>query len=244
MIGVTHTINLSKRLSTIASFISTGTYFADIGSDHAYLPCYVCLHDRTITAIAGEINEGPYNSALETVRSYDLESHVKVRLGDGLEVIKNEQVQEVVIAGMGGSLIKNILTSGNQQLEKVSRIITQPNIGEENVRIWFMHNGYTLIDEQIIEENNLYYEILVGEKGNKKSPYQKEIEAKQLFFGPILLKNQSEQFLNKWTFNRKKYEQIIKDMKHAKHKDEAKIKQFETKLAWITEVVENDSQSK
>jgi len=241
---VAHPIILSKRLSTVASFISTGTYFADIGSDHAYLPCYVCLNDPTITAIAGEVNERPYKSALETVRSYKLKDHVNVRLGDGLDVIKNEQVGEIVLAGMGGSLIKNILTNGKQQLEPVNRIIAQPNIGADNVRKWFMRNGYTLTDEKIIEDNNLFYEVIVGEKGNKKSPYQKEIEAKQLFFGPVLLRERSVQFLNKWALHQKKYEQIISDMKQATLKDEAKIKHFETKLAWITEVLENDGQSK
>ncbi|HLS59592.1 MAG TPA: tRNA (adenine(22)-N(1))-methyltransferase TrmK [Virgibacillus sp.] len=237
-------MKLSKRLSTVASFISTKTYFADIGSDHAYLPCYVCSNDRTVTAIAGEVNKGPYKSALATVRSYDLESHIKVKLGDGLDVIKNEQVVEVVLAGMGGALIKNILTNGKEQLDPVNRIIAQPNIGEENVRQWFMRNDYILTDEKIIEENNLFYEIVVGEKGNKKSPYQKEIEAKQLFFGPFLLRDRSTEFLNKWTLNQRKYEQTISDMKQAKHKDESKIKQFETKLAWIKEVVEDGGQNK
>ena len=165
-------------------------------------------------------------------------------MGDGLDVIKNEQVVEVVLAGMGGALIKNILTNGKEQLDPVNRIIAQPNIGEENVRQWFMRNDYILTDEKIIEENNLFYEIVVGEKGNKKSPYQKEIEAKQLFFGPFLLRDRSTEFLNKWTLNQRKYEQTISDMKQAKHKDESKIKQFETKLAWIKEVVEDGGQNK
>src|SRR5690625_254647 len=104
---VTDAINLSKRLTTIATFLPSGAYFADIGSDHAYLPCYVCIHDKEARAIAGEVNEGPYNSACETVKAYELNNQIEVRLGDGLHVIDNEQIKQVVIAGMGGSLIRS-----------------------------------------------------------------------------------------------------------------------------------------
>src|SRR5699024_6975282 len=104
--------NFSNRLKTIASFLSTGTFFADIGTDHAYLPCYVCLNDKQARAIAGEVNEGPYQSACETVRSHHLTEQIEVRKGDGLHVLKQDPVDELVIAGMGGALITNILNNG------------------------------------------------------------------------------------------------------------------------------------
>src|SRR5690625_3858580 len=101
-------IKLSKRLQKIADIITKGSYFVDIGSDHAYLPCFVCLSDPTTKAIAGEVREGPYERALETVNYYQLGDQIQVRLGNGLNVI-DENVNEVVIAGMGGSLISKII---------------------------------------------------------------------------------------------------------------------------------------
>lgn len=91
-------IKLSKRLKMVASFISEGTFFADIGSDHAYLPCYICLKDEKARAIAGEVREGPYKRAEETVAAYQLSDKVEVRLGDGLQIINSDEgVKELVV---------------------------------------------------------------------------------------------------------------------------------------------------
>src|SRR5690625_3177737 len=128
-------IQLSERLYRIAKLLRPGTIFADIGSDHAYLPCYVCLQDDKTIANAGEVAEGPYNRARQTVEQYELTDRVDVRLGNGLEVIqKNDLVCEVVIAGMGGSLISTILSEGNDKLLQIDRLILQPNNNERRVR--------------------------------------------------------------------------------------------------------------
>lgn len=238
---MTVTINLSKRLKTIASFLPEGSFFADIGSDHAYLPCYVCLKDQNAKAIAGEINEGPFKSAYETVISYKLNNQIQVRLGDGLAVIGNEPIKQIVIAGMGGSLITNILNNGKTYLDHVKRIIVQPNIGEKNVRKWFLENNFTIVNEVIIEENEHVYEILVADKGINNQLYSDQALDKQLFFGPILLNEKSPVFLKKWIFQQKKLQQIITQMKQATIQNKEKIKQLEQELHWIEEVICNDN---
>lgn len=234
-----YTINLSKRLAMIASFLPEGAFFADIGSDHAYLPCYVCLEDRTAKAIAGEVNEGPYQSACETVATYALTDQIEVRLGNGLEVLENASVNQVVVAGMGGSLITNILNEGKNFLIDVERIIVQPNIGEKNVRKWFLENDFTMIQEIIVEENDHLYEILVAEKGNKDQPYSDNLE-KELFFGPILLKEKSKVFLKKWRIQKEKSKKVIEQMKQATVQNNEKIQQLERELHWIEEVINDE----
>lgn len=237
---MTDTINLSKRLKTIASFLPRGAYFADIGSDHGYLPCYVCLHDRDARALAGEVNEGPYKSACETVNTYHLQEQIQVKLGDGLEVLKNEPIKQVVIAGMGGSLITQILKDGKKYLTHVDRIIVQPNIGEKNVRKWFLDNDFTIINEVIVEENKHSYEIIVAEQGVKDPIYSKEMLEKQLLFGPFLLQEKSPDFLNKWALQKEKLQQIILQMKQAAIQNKAKIAQLEQELHWIEEVIHDE----
>ncbi len=231
------TINLSKRLKIIASFLPQGAFFADIGSDHAYLPCYVCLRDKDARAIAGEVNEGPYKNACETVATFDLASQIEVRLGDGLEVLENDPIKQIVIAGMGGSLITKILNDDKSGLKQVKRIIAQPNIGEKNVRKWFLENNFTIISETIVEENEHLYEILVADKGADDFAYIDQELEKQLFFGPLLLKEKSSAFLKKWGLQQKKLQQIIEQMKEATVQDEKKINQFEQELLWIEEVI-------
>lgn len=237
---MTDILNLSKRLTTIASYLPQGAFFADIGSDHAYLPCYVCLHDKTARSIAGEVNVGPFKSAYETVSAYDLADRIKVRLGDGLKVLEKDPVKQVVIAGMGGSLITRILNEGKPYLNDVKRIIAQPNIGEINVRKWFLENKYTIIQETIVEENEHLYEILVADKGIKDLAYTDQEREKQLFFGPILLKEKSPVFIKKWKLQQEKLQQIILQMKEATVQNEEKIKQFEQELKWIKEVTNHE----
>jgi len=233
-------LNLSDRLTKVASFLPEGANFADIGSDHAYLPSYVCLHDKTAKAIAGEVNEGPYLSAIETVKAFQLQGQVEVRLGDGLEIVKENEVKQIVIAGMGGSLIKSILDRGKSRLVNVQRIIAQPNVDARNVRTWFLENHYHLSDEVILEENGHTYEILVADKSSH-SLYNDDMLEKELLFGPILLKNKSVVFRNKWQLEHDKLSKIILQMKNASNPDFTKIQRFEQELAWMKEVLYDEA---
>lgn len=237
---MTYTINLSNRLKTVASFLPKGAFFADIGSDHAYLPSYVCLQDPKAKAIAGEVNQGPYESAVQTVQYFNLQDQIKVCLGDGLDVLKDKQVNQLTIAGMGGSLIANILKRGAEDLTTIDRIIVQPNIGGKNVRRWFLDNDFTLTNEVIIEENDHIYEILVADKGVEESFYQDNLKEKQLLFGPIFLKKRPDLFKKKWRLQQIKLQQIIKQMTQAKVQNKEKIKQFKQELDWIQEVTKHD----
>lgn len=237
---MTHIINLSNRLMTVASFLPEGAFFADIGSDHAYLPCYVCLNDSSARAIAGEVNQGPYESAAEAVASFQLSNQINVCLGDGLEVLANTQVKQITIAGMGGSLITDILQRGKGYLNSVERIIVQPNIGERNVRKWFLENNFAITHEVIIEENDHIYEILVADQGVEETPYINDLLEKQLTFGPLLLREKSTLFYKKWRIQHKKLAQVISQMKQATVKNEEKIGRLQRELDWIQEVIDDD----
>ncbi|SHF68601.1 tRNA (adenine(22)-N(1))-methyltransferase [Ornithinibacillus halophilus] len=231
-----NSINLSERLQTVASFLPQGANFADIGSDHAYLPCYVCLKDVKASAIAGEVNEGPFNSANETVKQFGLEDKVEVRLGDGLQVIKKDEVDQVVIAGMGGALIRSILEDGKEKLECVETIIAQPNVDESSVRKWFMANHYEIVEETILEENGHIYEIIVG----RLVEQPKQLSEKELLFGPILLQHKTEEFFLKWKSEREKRSRVINQLKTAKSDQQEKLNHFNKELKWIEEVLADE----
>ncbi|UWE02813.1 tRNA (adenine(22)-N(1))-methyltransferase [Laceyella sacchari] len=156
---------LSERLKTIASFIPDHKRVADIGGDHALLLTLVAKENRLQKGIVGEINRGPHQNASERVKLADLTNLIDVRLGDGLAVIQPGEVEVVVIAGMGGALIASILEQGKDKLAGVERLILQPNIGESRVRCWLEENGFRLVEETIVEEAGIYYEILVAEPG-------------------------------------------------------------------------------
>lgn len=231
-------VNLSKRLKRVFDYIPEGTKLADIGSDHAYLPCYAVLNKRCTSAIVGEITEGPYNSARSTIRQSGLEGIVEARMGDGLEVLVPNEVDVITIAGMGGALISSILENGKEKLEGVETLVLQPNIGAHQIRNWLDKEGYSLVEEDILEEDGKIYEILVASKSSLNSAYseQKEME---LFIGPHLLKNKNDAFMKRWKHEKNNFERILSQLESAKQTEESvqKIKEVEQKLQWIKEVL-------
>lgn len=227
---------LSERLKMIAKYLKDPILFADIGSDHAYLPTYVCKQNKTARAIAGELNKGPYERALQTVRENDLEDRIQVRQGNGLEIIDHsDEVNQVVIAGMGGKLIRNILEAGKQKLHNVSRVVLQPNLDAPIVRQWLHHHHFQISDEAIIEEDGYIYELIVADKTNKSET----LTEKSMLFGPFLLQNKDDVFYRKWQSELDKRKRLIVQMKQATVRPEGKIKQLEKEIQWIKEVLED-----
>ncbi|WP_368504789.1 tRNA (adenine(22)-N(1))-methyltransferase TrmK [Alkalihalophilus sp. As8PL] len=230
---------LSRRLQLVATYVPKGAKTADIGSDHAYLPCYLCLKDETATAIAGEINEGPYQSAQSQVRQSGLTERVSVRKGNGLAVIEaQDDVDVVTVAGMGGALITTILTEGKDKLTNVSRLILQPNVSASIIRLWLDQNGWTLKAEEIIEEDDKIYEILVADRGENKSLYKTNKEQKMLL-GPFLMDECNEAFQKKWTYEKINWERILTQFEKATETVELKEKKEEIKkkIEMVKEVV-------
>ncbi|WP_416827251.1 tRNA (adenine(22)-N(1))-methyltransferase [Ectobacillus polymachus] len=188
---------LSKRLEAVAMEIPSQSVLADIGSDHAYLPCYAVLQGMISYAIAGEVVDGPFHAAQSNVQQCGLEAKISVRKGNGLDVLQAGEADVITIAGMGGALIRDILERGKDKLQGVTRLILQPNIGSYVVRKWLMENDWELISEKILEEDGKIYEILVAEVGDVYRPYRNQLEA-GLLMGPYLLREQSDVFRKKW----------------------------------------------
>src|SRR5690625_430909 len=232
-------IDISKRLEAIVSFIHKDSFFLDIGSDHAYLPCYVCLQHPNVRAIASEVNKSPWLRAKQTVTYYDLKDRIDVRLGNGLEILhKHDKIDTLTIAGMGGSLIKSILTEGTEKLATVKKMITQPNNHAYAVREFLIRNDFQIVEELIMEENGHIYEIIVSEKGTSfGQDTSHDAVQKQMLFGPILLKEKSSIFLKKWQGEYEKTQFVLQQIKQAKSLDHDKIAQLNKRLQWIEEVL-------
>jgi tRNA (adenine22-N1)-methyltransferase len=206
---------LSKRLTEVASLVPPGSRLADIGTDHAYLPIHLLIQGKICTAVAGDINEGPYQLAQTQIEKLGLSSVVEVRKGDGLEVIDEGEVDVISIAGMGGSLICQILNNGIEKLARVKRLILQPNMAGHLIRHWCLVHGWEIKKETMIEEDGKYYEIIMVEHGDAESPYaglsatEKE---RALLMGPLLLQEQSPAFMGKWAHELEKRRKILSSL--------------------------------
>ncbi len=235
--GAMNEFRLSKRLETVASFIPKGAVLADIGSDHAYLPCYACLHGCASKAIAGEVADGPFRLAQQQVEKSGLSHLISVRKGDGLSVLAPKEADCITIAGMGGALIARILGDGKEKLDGVKRLILQPNVGAELVRRWLLDHGWELIAERILKEEGQIYEVLVAEPGVPRRPYR-HLEA-ELLLGPFLRRENSEVFREKWKREIENWKRIIADLT-AKGQSEAaerKKRELERKVQLVEEAM-------
>ena len=219
-------IELGERLTRVASFVPNGSKVCDVGSDHAYLPVYLIQNKKITSAIAGEVVEGPFLSAKQTVRDYRMEDHIEVRFGDGLKILsKEDEVMAVTICGMGGELISRILEAGysGSHLNGRERLILQPNVAEHYVREWLMNHSYQIVEETVVSDNHRLYEIIVAEPSNEQVEYT-ELELK---YGPILLKEPSELSVAKWTRMNRKNKEILEQLQKSKTPQHEKIEQFE-----------------
>jgi tRNA (adenine22-N1)-methyltransferase len=230
---------LSKRLGAVASLLPEGCTFADIGSDHAYLPCYAIINGLASKAIAGEITEGPFQSAISQVQKTKLDSKISVRKGDGLDILNPGEVQCVTIAGMGGSLIAQILENGKSKLTGAERLILQPNIHSHHVRTWLYKEQYEITEETILEEDQKIYEVIAAEKGDRDRPYQSILFEVGVLTGPLLAKEKNDVFLKKWTMELNHLENIYDSVKKAADSESNKEKKQELwkQISLIKEVL-------
>jgi tRNA (adenine22-N1)-methyltransferase len=205
---------LSARLDAVACFVPYGSKLADIGSDHAYLPCYLAKKGMISFAVAGEVVLGPFESARRHVQEEGLADIITVRMGDGLDVIGPGDVDCITIAGMGGALITSILERGKEKLEPIKRLILQPNISAITIREWLLKNNWELVAEEILEEDGKIYEVLVAEKGEPFKPYGAKLET-ELLVGPFLQQKKVAAFIKKWELERANWLNILAQLEKA-----------------------------
>lgn len=153
-------IKIGPRLRAVASYVVQGAKLADIGTDHAYLPVYLLQKELISGAIAVDIHKGPLEAAENTVKLYGLASRIDIRLGNGLIPLLPGEIDTLVIAGMGGATILEILLSKPEVLEKVNSLILQPQGAEDRVRKFLADQGWKLKDEELVQEDGRIYTII------------------------------------------------------------------------------------
>ncbi len=178
---------ISERLTRIGSYVPRGSVVADIGTDHALLPIYLVLEGICPRAIACDLYEGPLDVAQANVNLYKLTQSIELRQGDGLEPLQPGEADVIVISGMGGAKIKEILDNSPVVLDKVSHLILQPQRGAGSVRRWLFQHNWLIIDEDLVLEKDQFYEIVVAKQSPANWPGN-EIEDDVLFdIGPLLI---------------------------------------------------------
>ncbi|GBG97077.1 tRNA (adenine(22)-N(1))-methyltransferase [Lactococcus termiticola] len=209
---------LSKRLKAVASYVPKGARLADIGSDHAYLPVQLVKDGLIDFAIAGEVVKGPFENAQKEVDSESLHNNIYVRLANGLKAVEIEdQVDCVVVAGMGGILISDILDDGLEKLDDVKTLVLQPNNHEEVLRSWLELHNFIIVKEEILLEAGKFYEIIVAQPG------QVNLTELDKNYGPHLRKEKSSVFKQKWEKELRTLDKILARLPEERQEKRAEV---------------------
>ena len=161
-------MELSNRLLEIAKFVPKNSKVLDVGTDHGYIPVYLVQNSISSEVIASDISPASLQKTIDYVDSLRLNDRIFPRLGNGLDIIKLNEVDTVIIAGMGGILISEILDRNEELCKTIETFILQPMGASKELRQYLIENSFTIVDEGLAKEGRRFYEIIVAKKGESK----------------------------------------------------------------------------
>ena len=176
-------MKINKRLEIISHYVEKNSNVIDVGCDHAKLSIYLVLNNVSKNLIASDINEKPLEQARKNIRLYNLDNYINIRLGDGISTM-DENIDTIIISGMGGKNIVDILNKDKDKLKKIKRIILSPNNNSQFIREFLDIINFKIVNEQIVLENNKFYNIIVLERGNTRYSWL------EILFGYNVLKDE------------------------------------------------------
>ncbi|NLB33859.1 MAG: SAM-dependent methyltransferase [Tissierellia bacterium] len=157
-----------NRLERIKSMVDPCQTAADIGTDHGYVAEMLLKEGICKQIIATDLNEGPLNRAIEHLTKSNLHDKCNFRLGCGLRVLNEGEADAIIIAGMGGDLISDIIHTSKDIALKAQQLILQPMTAVNTLRKYLYENGFEIIDESIVKEYHHFYFIIKAKKGIAK----------------------------------------------------------------------------
>lgn len=197
-------MKLSKRLQTIADFVKKGAVVADIGTDHAHIPIYLIKNNIISKAYACDINKGPLEKAKENINYYGVKN-IELRLSNGLEKLKTDEADTLIIAGMGGELIIDILDRGQGFFDKKNTFILSPHTKIEEVRNYLLRKGLKILKEDMCIDEGKFYTVMEAVYMGKTFSYTKG----ELLFGKYLIDNKNPVLFEYLKKEKQKYLNII-----------------------------------
>lgn len=155
-------IKLSERLTTIAKEVKKGETMADIGTDHGFLPLFLWENRISPKVIMADISEGSLRKAKENCNKLYPDENFDLRLGSGIELLQKDEVDCIVMAGMGGILMTEIMERDKAKSKSYSKFILQPRNNIGILRHWLFNNGFSITNEQLVREGKYICEVITA----------------------------------------------------------------------------------
>lgn len=203
---------LSKRLQNVADMVTKGYIVADIGTDHGYVPIYLIKNGIVPKAYAMDINEGPLKIADKNIRLEGLQDKITTVLSDGMNEMTSEMAESVVIAGMGGDLITDILNRG-KNIKGIKELVLSPHKRVDIVRKYLLDNNWKITDENMVIDNNKFYTILRAVPEKEESEYDET----EIMYGRLLLTTKNPVLKKYLEKENKMYEEVLKKVENSKN---------------------------
>lgn len=200
---------LQGRLYSIVQLVPRGSIIADIGTDHAYVPIHLVKENICPKVIATDISEGPLLQAKKNIKKNELQNKIETRLGPGLEPLKPNEVDIVIIAGIGGRNIVEIINDKRDVIDSLEFLILQPMTQQAELRYKLFETDYRIIDEIVVKDQNHFYEIIVVKKSKPSIRYDKI----DILVGPVLRYKKDITTLKYHKFRKRKLLKIIEHVK-------------------------------
>lgn len=215
---------LTKRLKLIYDILPKCNTLADIGTDHGYIPISAVLGEICKKALAMDVNSGPLDAAQKNIQKYGVSDKIETRLSNGLENLQKGEADVIVIAGMGGPLICEIIDKGMHAITEDTALILQPMIAQKELREYLYQNGFNIADEYVCREENKFYNIFKVKKGNT-SP-----SAEDIFIGKNLKINSPDSFADYINYKIRVAKKILAGLKKSTENKQQEICCVENEL--------------
>lgn len=151
---------LTKRLQSVADMVTLGNRVCDVGCDHGYVSIYLVKNEISPSAIAMDVRPGPLSQAEKNIKAFRAESKVTTRLSDGLDKLEFGEADTIVIAGMGGPLMRDIIVRGLDVAKSVTELVLQPQSEIPEFRRFLKTNGFITTAEDMVYEDGKFYPMM------------------------------------------------------------------------------------
>ena len=221
---------MNKRLQIISEYISNKG-FVDVGTDHGYLPIHMAENGYKGKIFASDVNADPLNKAIRNAKEAGLSDKIDFFLCDGLEKCPRDEIDTIVVAGMGGDMIVKILDEGYWCMSSDYKLILQPMSKQEILRYWLVYNDFEINHELQLEENGTIYQIIVATFGGKT-----KLNDAELYIGSYNLARDKQLYSREYKALYNRFFRTVNEIKSGDKIPQYRLKLFEQILAQLTEM--------
>ncbi len=226
-------MQLSKRLTAVASLVSQGNRLADIGCDHAHTSIYLVEKKVVPSSIAMDINKGPLERAKENICRYGYEAQITTRLSDGAKELKLGEADTLLISGMGGGLTMKILQESKEVVLAAKELVLQPQSEIGGVRHLLHQMGFQIVEEFMLTEDGKHYTGIKAKKGEEH--YDKEVYYR---YGKLLLKSQNPDLKEFLYYGKQNFGHVVDELsKQTDERNKQRLFELKEELLYIEEAL-------